>query len=99
MADDKDDYLPCIVDIQLPEPTYIDETADLFSARKADVQLFNTQLKLLNSMWSQVRSVKTALALHDRVMAMIPKRRDLLGLNYGAPADKITRATVFEPVD
>lgn len=97
---DKEDLLPAVIDVDtLPEPVYVDETSEVLNTRKADVQLFNAQLKLLYSLWSEVRSVKTALALHDRVMEMIPKRRALLGQEYGAPTNKITRATVFEPVD
>lgn len=99
MSQDKEDFLPTILPESVPEPIYLDETADVFGTRKADIQLFNVQLKLLNSLWPQVRSVKTALAVHDRIMEMIPKRRALLGQEYGAPTNKITRSTVFEPVD
>lgn len=95
---DPDLYLPI-----LPEDTFdpipLDNKHGMTDVRKADIELFNHQLAVLAGLFQKVYSVKTALELHDRIMEMIPKRRALMGYEYGFAANKGTKTTVYEPVD
>lgn len=99
MSAKEGDVLPALDTPEFPEPIYLDETADILQAKKADIILFNQQLRTLHFLWSQVRSVKTALNMMRMTTELIEKRRHILGLEYGAASNKTSRLTVFEPVD
>jgi hypothetical protein len=95
-----EDSLPLVLPDGFPEPIYLEDDAQISAIRRADIHMFNTQLKVLYSLFTQVRSVPVALKLSAQIMDMVPRRRDILGVEYGPPANKSTRnPIVFEPVD
>jgi len=99
MEKDSNEFLPLIPEENLLAPIMLENTHNLDAVRKADIQLFNNQLAMLAALFANVHSVKTALELHDRLMEMIPRRRALMGYEYGSTANKGSKAHVFEPVD
>lgn len=74
------------------------EDADITEVRKADVKIFNFQLDTLSTAYSNVRSLGALIALNREVRDMIKTRRDILGLEYGAPSNKAPRTFVLEPI-
>jgi hypothetical protein len=76
----------------------LDDTADTPTVRKADIKIFNMQLQTLSTAYKHVRSIGGLLALNKEVREMIKARRDILGLEYGAPANKTPRTIMYEPL-
>lgn len=99
MEDDDDKNLPAIYEGEYKPAVKLDETAQLQQIRKSDVELWNGQMGFLESMLPKLSTTRASFEWHDRVMDMIERRRAIHGFEYGSPAGKVTRQTVFEPVE
>ncbi len=77
----------------------LSEEATLDDARKADMQMYNTALRLFYAAWEEVNTIQAALAMMGKTFDFIEKRRAILGLPYGSPANKESKQIVFSPLD
>lgn len=86
------------LNLVIPEPITHSDTASLSQVKKADIELFNTQLRILHALWAKVETLPAALVLIKQTLEMPKLRRDILGLQYGAPTNKFAEPVTYEPI-
>jgi len=84
--------------ITIPAPILVGPEASIEDTRRADILLFNSSLTVLYALWAEVKTFSAALAMIDKTMALIEKRRAILGHPYGSPQIKTSQGATFEPL-
>lgn len=84
--------------VVLPPPSIVQADADLDETRKADIQLFNTALRIHYAMWGEVKTFNAVMSMMDKTFALIEKRRAILGHPYGSPQNKTSQGDVYDPL-
>lgn len=84
--------------VAVPPPIMLEHDSTLSEVQKADIALFNTSLKVLYALWGEVKTANAALTLINQTMTLIEKRRDIMGLDYGAANNKGGRTLTYDPL-
>lgn len=86
------------LNITIPAPIFVGPTASIEETRRSDIAMYNASLSVLYSLWSQVKTFSAALAMIDKTMSLIEKRRAILGHPYGSPQNQGSKGLTFEPL-
>lgn len=92
LLDDYDITVPTLQNITTTDNPPIEQV------RKVDMLIFNFNLAVLHSLWDKVETLPAAFAMIDKQMSLIEKRRNILGLPYGAPKDNSSKVPTWEPL-
>ena len=85
--------------VTIPEPIPLDIQHSATDTLKANIEAYNTMLKVTHTLWTQVNSFGKAMTLLNQVEKLIKLRAEIMGHPYGVSARSSGKGSVIYPDD
>lgn len=93
--------LPSIIpdNLTIPEPILLSFQDTEDDVQKANIELYNTRLKVVHALWSKANSFSKALTLLNEIDKLIQMRANIMGTPYGVTARNLPKGSIVYPAD
>lgn len=100
---DENDTLPSILsempEIELPEAIDLNPEDGELEAKKADLPIANTMMRVVHACWGEVKSISGVHKMLKMTIEATKHRRDVLGIQYGPKTGGEAKSGMVYPLD
>lgn len=99
--EDEQSNLPSVIpsNVAIPEPILLDFNHNQDDVLRANIELYNTRLKVVHALWSRATSFGKALVLIRELDNLIKLRAEIMGTPYGAALRNTSKGSSIFPID